>query len=394
MAGRQGQSGRGHDRYDGRSAQAIRDEYGRVLRVRDDYRPARSPSPVRNSFRSRDSYGPNREVDSYDGRERRRSRSPYGQRDDRYRERPLSPRRREADEDAELEIPRREPQNVPDVQLILVDQLDRNFVSWVESEIRARNLKVEVMFLSPRLPVQAVIRRQILEGVHAVSQLDLRSQTSSKIPLQVFDRQGGANNVRFDEYQDLDPKIAAELVLRTKSNSAPVLVPAQTAYPGYVSGQAYQPPVPQPSYQQALPQQAYQPPPLQPAYQQPPSLPVYQQTSSQQAYQQPPAQAVPNLANLVGQLDNDTLQKLLGSLSATPQQNIPAVTANAGIDLAGLLGGLKPQPPQQNYAPAPDPYYNAAANQYGNGAPQQAQVPQQSAQQVQNIMAQLAKFRQ
>lgn len=89
-----------------------------------------------------------------------------------------------------------------------MQELDRGFVSWVEGEFRARGVKVETMFLSPRLPLDAVIRRQILEGVHAVSQLDMRSQNSSKIPLQVFDRQGGANNVRFDEYRDLDPRIA------------------------------------------------------------------------------------------------------------------------------------------------------------------------------------------
>jgi hypothetical protein len=80
--------------------------------------------------------------------------------------------------------------------------------------MRGRGIKVEVMFLNPRFPLQAIIRRQILEGVHGVTKLDMRCQQSAKIPLQVFDRQGGANNVRFDEYQDLDPKIAAELILR------------------------------------------------------------------------------------------------------------------------------------------------------------------------------------
>jgi nuclear polyadenylated RNA-binding protein 3 len=241
-----------------------------------------------------------------------------------------------------------------------MDQLDRGFVNWVEGELGARGLKVEVMFLSPRLPLDAVIRRQILEGVHAVSQLDMRSQNSSKIPLQVFDRQAGANNVRFDEYQDLEPKIAAELVVRAKKVSTPVQ--AQSAYgTGFATGLAYQ---------------------------------------------QPPAQpSTPDLANLVGQLDNATLQKLLGSMSVPQQQNAPVVTASPAIDLAGLLGGLKAQQPQQsqqNYAPAPapDPYSSLASNPalsalLGSAAPQPPQPqPQQSAQQVQNIMAQLARFRQ
>lgn len=353
-----GVRGGGHDRQDSRTN--VRDDYGRMLRGRDDYRPGRSPSP-RGTFRGNDGYGGAR-GDSYTGRDnwRSRSRSPYGQRDvGRYRDRSPSPRRLEAIADAELQVPRREPYNVPDVELILMSQLDRNFVSWVESELHARGLKSEVLFLSPRLPLDAIIRRQILEGVHAVSQLDMRSQSSSTIPLQVFNRQGGANNVRFDEYQDLEPRIAAELILRAKSQAAPTFQPPQ---PQYSSGQSYQPP----------PAPAAAPAPA------------------------------PDLASILGQLDNASLQKLLGSMATPQQQNAPAVAANSAIDLASLLSGLKAQQPQQpqqpQYQPPPisDPYANTnLASLLGNGATQTAQpAHQQSAQQVQNIMAQLAKFRQ
>lgn len=330
------------------------------MRGRDDYRPGRSPSPVLMPFDGRDAYGPSRGRDSYDRRDRRRSRSrsPYNQRDSRYRERPSSAGRRE-EEDSELQIPRRDPRNIPDIQIILMDQLDRGFVNWVEGELSARGLKSEVMFLSPRLSLEVVVRRQILEGVLAISQLDMRAQNSSKIALQVFDRRGGVDNVRFDEYQDLEPRIAAELILRAKATSVPQVPQGQLPYgAGYGAGQPQQPPA---------------------------------------------AQAVtPNLANLVGQLDNATLQKLLGSLSAPVQQNAPVATAGPPLDLAGLLGGLKHQQQQQPYsqAPGPDPYSNLANNPaiaslLGNAASQQqAQQPQQSAQQVQNIMAQLARFRQ
>lgn len=362
--GRPGQGrNSGVDRYDGRAAPTYRsDEYGRPIRVRDDYRPVRSPTPPRGNFRGRDEYIP-RGRDSYDSRDRRRSRSPYGQRDNgRYRERSLSPRGREANEDAELQIPRRDPRDVPDVQILLMEQLDREFVSWVEGQMRGRGIKVEVMFLNPRFPLQAVIRRQILEGVHAVSKLDMRCQLSSKIPLQVFDRQGGANNVRFDEYQDLEPRIAAELVLRAKQTEMPSQAHnPQHAQPQFAAGQTYQPPVAAPP--------------------------------------------VANLASLVGQLDNATLQKLLGTyqIPQQQQQNAPAVAANNSIDLAGLLGGLKPPPPQQSYQqpqPGPDPYANLASNPalaslLHNAAPSQPtqSQPQHADQQVQNIMAQLARFR-
>ncbi|TVY19179.1 putative RNA-binding protein [Lachnellula arida] len=376
----QGQGGRipNIDRYDGRSNNSSirQDEYGRPLRMRDDYRPVRSPTPPR--YRGRDDYAP-RGRDFYGSRDHRRSRSrsPYGNRDDgRYRERSLSPRARQTNEDLDLQIPRRDQRNVPDVQIILMDQLDRAFVSWVEGEFLSRGIKTEVMFLSARLPLQAVIRRQILEGVYAVLQLDMRSQIESKIPLQVFDRQGGANNVRFDEYQDLEPRIAAELVHRAKQAQPVHQPPPQTqmpqyAQPQFASGQAYQPPTQSPTQ--------YQPPPA-------------------------PAPAAPNLASLVGQLDNSSLQQLLNSMNTQQpqQQNAPAVASNSAIDLAGLLGGLNP--PQQGYQPQPaaSPYANLANNPalasiLGHVAvPPQTQSqpqPQQSTQQVQNIMAQLARFR-
>jgi nuclear polyadenylated RNA-binding protein 3 len=375
--------GRGHDRYDAHSNPIRKDEYGRPLR--DDYRPGRphrpaSPPRDLREFYGQDDYGYNRRGrDSYDGRTQRRSRSrsrsrsPFSQRDNgRYRERSPSPRTRQANEDADLQIPRRAPYDIPDVQLIVMGQLDRNFVSWVEGELSARGLKSEVMFLSHRLDLEAVIRRQILEGVHAVSQLDMQAQNSSKIALRVFDRQAGASNVRFNEYQDLEPKIAAELVLRAKQTQAPTPAYAQPPALTYAQPSA-------PTYAQA-PIPAYAPP--QPQYAPP------------QAYQPlPAAPAVPDLANLVGQLDNATLQKLLGSMNIPQQpQSAPVAAANPSIDLAGILGGLtQAQPPQtyQTQPPVADPYAG-----YSNGAAPHQQAPQQSAQQVQNIMAQLAKFRQ
>lgn len=336
-----------NDSYDGRSE--ARDEYGRPLRMR------RSPSPPRGSFRPRDDYG-HRGRDSYSRDQRRsRSRSPYGNRDNvRYRERSPSLRR---NQDSELQIPRREWNQVPDVQIIMMEQLDRGFVDWVEKQFFSRGLKTEVMILSPRVPLEAVIQRQIVEGVHAVSQLNARSQGLSKIPLQVFKRQGGAN-VQWEEYQDLDPHIAAELVLREKNTQPPP-----------------------------------QPPPVQ--YAPPQYAPAPQYHSPPQAPPQLPPQIQPHLA---GMLDQATLQNLLGTLNAQ-QHNAPAASANSAVDLAALIGGLQNQQRQQPqpsnaYPPPPDPYAaHGIPPQQMNYLGQQAQPPQQSAQQVQNIMATLNKYR-
>ena len=42
------------------------------------------------------------------------------------------------------------------------------------------------------------MKRQIIEGVQAVVKLYRSSQITGKIPLQVFDRNTGADNARFD----------------------------------------------------------------------------------------------------------------------------------------------------------------------------------------------------
>lgn len=257
-------------------------------------------------------------------------------------------------DDAELKIPRRLPRDVPDVQIILMDELDRNFINWVDDLFRARSLRTEIMFLHPRTPLSSVLRRQILEGVQAVTQLERRSQDTGRIPLTVFDRKGGAD-VRFDEYQDLDPKIAAELVLRAKATAAAAV------YPQYAAA------APPASYGQQAPVQA---------------------------------QAPANLANAIGQLDNNTIQKILGALS-NPAQTTQQAPAAAPVDLNAILNSLagQQQPQQaQNQAPrAQDPYAAIANNPalasiLGGGSAHMQQPQQQTQQQVQSIMAHLAKY--
>ena len=92
-------------------------------RYRDAYRPIRSPSP--RGTRGRDEYrgGRDRSPDRYFPSHRSRSRSPYG-RNGRYRSR--SPINRDVDDDAYLPIPRRDARDVPEVQMIIVDEVDRS----------------------------------------------------------------------------------------------------------------------------------------------------------------------------------------------------------------------------------------------------------------------------
>lgn len=93
-------------------------------RRRDDYRSPRSPSPrgyrPREKFRSRD-----RSPGRFDGRrDRRRSRSPYD-RDRRYRSPSPGAHGGQRNDDSNMSMPRRAPEEFPDVEIVLVEEVDR-----------------------------------------------------------------------------------------------------------------------------------------------------------------------------------------------------------------------------------------------------------------------------
>ncbi|KAK3321585.1 hypothetical protein B0H66DRAFT_472835 [Apodospora peruviana] len=362
-------TGRGVDRYDGRDPNWRR----------DDYRPTRSPSPRRNDLRgSRDGFYPR-------GREpgaafdRRRSRSPprFPKHESKpYRRRSPSPPRRPPTDSDHLDIPRRYGNDVPDVQLLLLQEVDRDFVSWVQRPFHERGLRTDVMFVSPRLPREALVERQVLEGVHAIIDLDYAAQMQGRLSIQVFSRSGGSN-VRFESYQNIDPTIAAELVVREKSQSAAAQV-AQPARPVY-------------------PQNNYNP-----TYSTDPSTgyPYQYPHASAPSAQPQPAVPAPDLASMVGQLDNAALQALLSTLQTT--QGAPAHQASHPV----LLGGA-PQAPQidintllgnlRNVATSqPVPMAGAAPGVPGYGAPQYMPPTAgvNNAAMVQNIMEQLKRVAQ
>lgn len=309
---------------------------------RDDYRRSPSPSYGRYRRNSRD-----RSRDRYDGRYRSRSRSPYS-RNNSSRYRSPSPRR---SEDDDLPLPRRRADSIPDIQIIVLDPLDRDFITYIERAFSSRSLRVDVLFLSPRLNLDAVVKRQVLEGVHAVSQLRMENQTTVKISLQLYDRRN-PSNVRFDEYRDLDLNVAAELVIRAKAQNQPPAplppsVPLSYGYPGIP------PPLP--------PQISHLPPQITP-------LPV---TSTQQQ---------PNLGNLITSLDPTGLQKLLGAMQQSPHghplpPSLPRASAPGGHlspELAKLLsgagaGGLPPPPLPPPHS-MPGNYQAPYGHQQGGGA--------------------------
>jgi len=69
---------------------------------------------------------------------------------------------------------------------------------FVEKAFLDRGVRIDTLFLAPRLDTSAVVRRQIIEGVQAVVFLNKKMQVDGKIDMQVFDRRAGEANVRFD----------------------------------------------------------------------------------------------------------------------------------------------------------------------------------------------------
>jgi len=78
-----------------------------------------------------------------------------------------------------------------------VNRIDRTFVGYVTQSFRDRALRCEVLQM-PRVSLAAVVKRQVIEGVQAVVKIFRSSQVTGKIPLQVFNRSSGAENVKFE----------------------------------------------------------------------------------------------------------------------------------------------------------------------------------------------------
>ncbi|RMY90461.1 hypothetical protein D0861_03671 [Hortaea werneckii] len=264
-------------------------------------------------------------------------------------------------------------------KIIVLDALNRDFISWVERAFSSRGIRVDVLLLSPRLDEQAVIRRQIVEGVTAVSRLTRTNQDTGKIGLRIFDRRGGQNNVKFEDYDHLDPQICVELVLRAK-NSYALAPPSTPSYSSY-AGNAPQyglppPPQPPPSLppqfagfpgQQPLLSpsvQAYghpsQPPPGYPP--QPAYVPAPQPSQSQQP---PPAMPPSNLQSLISSLDPSGLQNLLSAMnnpsgSTNPQQQQHQQQQQAALAALQQNPAIVGMLQQQQQQPTPQPQAQVA----------------------------------
>lgn len=267
--------------------------------------------------------------------------------------------------------------------------VNRDFGTWVEGAFKAKGLRTNVMYLHPRFPKDQVIQRQAAEGVHGVVDLDLRAQSVARIPVHSFDRSGGIHNVRFEQYIDLEPSTAAEVILRAKASGAASYGQPYGGAGGYPAQYGAQAP-------------------------QPPHVAAYggmQQPGSYPPQPAPSAPSTADLASLIGQVDNNTLQRLLSTIQTGSPGVMPgglahggakpaAPTTNAPVDIQAILGSLSGgAAPQQHHGAHPQmqygtPYGGQHAAVPSVGVAQQAAGTGDAATQVQNIMAQLARYRQ
>lgn len=230
--------------------------------------------------------------------------------------------------------------------------------------------------------------RMILEGVHGVVELDMAAQQKAKIPLRSFDRSAGIGNVRFDQYQDLDPVQAAEVVFRTKQ--------AQAQAPPQMAPQPVYPPSQYPPHNAYPPQHGVQPPQAYP----PGGYPGYPQAFVPPAQPAPghaPALSAQDIAGLAGKVDNATLQALLASLGPGAGQGAPVPAqpqqqpGQPQVDINALLGSLN----QQSTATPPVPAYayNVAYPPPAAQGQPPAPAPPRGGDAVQDILATLSRYR-
>lgn len=360
---------RGNSRQNDRHARSNFNDFRDDRERRDDYRPVRSLSP--RSYRVRDDYrsnGPNSPRFGPDGR----TRSPPSN---------FPPPLPVAyDEEASIPLPRRDPRDVPDVQLLVLEPVvAQSFAAWVEQGFRAKGLRASTIWLSPRLPLNGVVKRQIIEGVQAVVKLTQGAQYNSKIPLQVFDRSSGATNVNFNEYVDLDVPVAADIVLHARQKERSTVQPPQFPAQGYAQS---------PYGHQLSPQF---PPQVPPPFQQPQHNQFqYNQPSQYQGHPHTPV--TPNSA--------PNLQQLLANLRQPGDQNAGA-NERPTQDLAGLLTNVArqqnqgvqfPQSPAAQQQQQHQQQHQQQQHQQGYGGAPAYGTGQQAPQNVQNIMETLARY--
>ncbi|KAG9292850.1 hypothetical protein G9A89_016212 [Geosiphon pyriformis] len=360
--------------------------------------------------------------DDYDYRPTRGERGPYRRhsyredhREERYAERSkpyripsrefherrlsrdyLSYRSQSHDEqDDEFPLPRRQGNEVPECQIIVLEEIERNLLWEVERAFSEASISVHSIHLSrKKLHINSVVRQMIVEGVLAVVFLERPLVINGRVNMQVFDQslRNRDTNVKYDEYENIRIDEAVGLLLRARASQRPIDMRGPD---NIILGQPSNLPPPPP--------------------QQPP-LSTGQPTNSGNVG--PPLLSNVNfaaLANLLGNLQQQqpgapVLQSIpMNSINAIAQPSgmLPPQPPPPNIDVQQLLRQLAPQnpglnnqppfiplPPHMNPnmgAPGPIPFNGSLVGQPNNGLPPNALTPNGLLSQ-QTLSANLAQF--
>ncbi|KAI0424348.1 hypothetical protein F5Y09DRAFT_143273 [Xylaria sp. FL1042] len=143
-------------------------------------------------------------------RSRHRSQSPRHNDYEPYRRRSRSPHRRHTST-RDVDSTRRHGTEAPDVQFFVSD-VSRDFVIWVQHEFVRMNLRVDALPVRRHQSIDEAVQRLIFDGVHATVMLDLPAQDRGVISLRLYGRSGSFESVRYEDYHNLQPAVAAQLV--------------------------------------------------------------------------------------------------------------------------------------------------------------------------------------
>ncbi|KAI9209572.1 uncharacterized protein BJ171DRAFT_484450 [Polychytrium aggregatum] len=108
---------------------------------------------------------------------------------------------------SEFPLPRRYGPDVPDCQVIVLDEIDRNFIWQLEGLIKNARFKVDTLFLSPKLPLRGVIYQMKAEGVRSVILLERQHERNGLFSMQLFHDNGS-----FTSHEQIDGPTAVRIL--------------------------------------------------------------------------------------------------------------------------------------------------------------------------------------
>ncbi|GES84701.1 RNA recognition motif containing protein [Rhizophagus clarus] len=122
----------------------------------------------------------------------------------------------------EFPLPRRQGNDVPECQIIVLEEVERNFLWQVEKAFREASSTVHILHLSRKLHPQSVIRQMVIEGVHAVVFIEKHLALNGRVNMQIFDQTRSRDNVKYDEYNNIKVEEAVGFLLRARVSQRPI----------------------------------------------------------------------------------------------------------------------------------------------------------------------------